>query len=618
MKLTIRRKLFVLVAIIITTYGLAVGFILINFKSKLTEDAKDLTIAQLNKNASNAGAIINSDFQIARTMASTLASTINLEINVREEVTGKILDAAVRQDPRYLSSWLSIELSAIDPSWLKAYGRKRYTYYQSGAPVFDTVNRDGDVEGSLYYMLKQSKEESLLEPYMLSSTSSVKDQRNDYMGTSVCVPLLHNGNFIGLAGTDITLEAMDFIAKFKPFPGSTSFLVSNDGIVVSHENADIVGKSFSSLISEDTLMLMRQIREGKASSWISAQTNSLIAFTPLRIGSSSRYWSIGTMVPMEAITSRTNSVLWKTAIISFVGLIILVFSVYVISGKITRPINQVNERLKELAKGHIRQGEYVQKLSDDEIGEMVESVNTLVRNLGDKVNFAVEIGAGKFETEFAASGEEDTLGTALQTMRFNLKQFREEDEKRKWANEGLAKVNDALRMSFATTEQFYFNALKTLLTFVGANQGGLFLVDENNETEEKHIELVAAYAYERKKFIDMRLPWGSNLVGQCILERETMYLKQIPKGYIKITSGLGEAAPGVLIIVPLKTDTDTVGAIEMASFQEFKDHQLDFIERACEIIAASVSSYRNTERTKALLEKAQQVRELQENRVFFN
>ena len=614
MKLTIRRKLFILVAIIITTYGFAVGFILINFKHKLTEDAKGLTIAQLNRNASNASAIINGDFQIARTMASTLTNAVSLETSVREDITGKILTAAVNQDKRYLSTWLSMELSAIKPGWDKPFGRKRYTYYQSGAPVFDTVNLDGDVPGSLYFSLKQSQQEELTEPYLLSSTSDVKDKRNDYLGTSVCVPLIKDGAFIGLAGTDITLDALDFIAKFKPFPGSTSFLVSNEGVIVSHENADMIGKKLTAIIQEDTVTLKGDIKAGKSPSWISSQSNTLIAFSPLKIGKSSHPWSIGTIVPMDAITSSINPVLYKTAVLSVIGLVILVISVYMISGKITRPINLVNERLKELSVGNIKNGQEVKATSNDEVGEMIESVNKLSANLSEKVNFAVAIGAGKFETEFSTAGNDDTLGTALQTMRYNLKQFREEDEKRKWSNEGLAKVNDALRMTFSDTNEFYFNALKTLIMFLKANQGGLFLVEEG-EDGEKFIDLVAAYAYERKKFLNTRLPWGSNLVGQCILERETMYLKQVPKDYIKITSGLGEATPAVLIIVPLKTDTETIGAIEMATFREFEQYELDFIQRASDIIASTIATYRNTARTRTLLEKSQQA---DENRMFFN
>jgi methyl-accepting chemotaxis protein len=522
------------------------------------------------------------------------------------------------QDKRYLSTWLSLELSAINNEWDKPYGRKRYTFYQAGDPVVDSINLTGDVAGSLYFMLKQSKQEQLLEPYLLSSTSSVKDKRNDYLGTSVCVPLLKDGTFIGLAGMDITLEAMSFIADFKPYEGATCFLISNEGVIVSHKDVEVIGKRFSAIINEDTVSLMNDIKHGKSSSWISTQSNALIAFSPLIIGESKSNWSIGTIVPMEAITASINSVLINTALISSAGLLILIISVYFISSGITRPVNAVNLRLKDLAKGHIDKT-VLRSKSTDEIGEMVSSVNTLASNLSDKVNFAVDIGSGKFDTDFKPAGPEDTLGLALQTMRQNLKDFRDEDEKRKWANEGLAVLNDALRKTFSNDEEFYFNALKTMISFLQANQGGLFVIEEDENTDEKYIQLVAAYAYDRKKFVDNRISWGSTLIGQSIVEKEMVYLKQVPQNYVKITSGLGHATPSVLIIMPLKTDVEVVGAIELASFSEYKEHELDFIRKACDIIAGTIASYRNTVKTKRLLEKAnRQEVEAEEKNTFFN
>ena len=608
-----------MVAIIISTYGLAVALILVNFKDKLTEDAKQVTISYLNENASNARAIINGDFEIARMIAATLSNTINFENTIREDLTGKLLTSTVNMNKRYLSAWVSVELSAVDYNWLRPYGRKRYTYYQLGVPVFDTVNRDGDVKGSLYHTLKQSKEEALLEPYLLSSTSSVKDARNDYMGTSVCVPLLKDGIFLGLAGMDITLEALNFIADIKPYPGSTSFLVSNEGMIVAHEQDEYIGKSLTTLIARDSSKVMSDIRSGNGLSWISSERDALVAFTPLPIANSKHPWSIGTIVPMSAITSTINPILWKTVIISVIGLMILIISVYTISAGITKPIKLVNERLKELAKGNIRKNQAIKSDQKDEIGEMIQSVNTLEENMNEKINFAVEIGSGKFDTAFATAGTEDTLGMALQTMRNNLRQFREEDEKRKWSNEGLAKLNDILRLNTSGNSDFYFQVLKTLINFLKANQGGIFLIEEDEAVEKKYIELVAAYAYERRKHLNAKLPWGDGLIGQCVIEKDMIYLKEIPKGYIKITSGLGEATPGVLVIVPLKTDTEVVGAIEIAAFAEFKEHELQFIQRASDIIAASIYSYRNAERTQALLSKAQTIEtEMKENKIFFN
>lgn len=619
MKLTIRNKLFVLVAIIITTYGLAVALILMNFKSKLTDDARQVTISYLNDNAGSARTIINGDFEIARSLSTTLASTVSYETSLREDLTAKILTGTVARNKRYLSAWASLELSAIDPQWTRPYGRKRYTYYQAGEPVFDTVNTDGDVPGSLYHTLKQSKEEALLEPYMLSSTSSVKDERNDYLGTSVCVPLIDNGRFLGLAGMDITLEALNFIADIKPYPGSTSFLISQQGTIVAHENSDLIGKRLTTIIAEDSARVLADIQAGNGLSWISETNDALIAFTPLEIGTSDQPWSIGTIVPMAAITSTINPILIKTVVISVGGLLILVLAVYFISGGITKPIKLVNTRLKELARGNIRKNQALAATSNDEIGEMIKSVNTLEANMNDKINFAVEIGSGKFDTNFSTSGEDDTLGIALQTMRNNLKQFREDDEKRKWANEGLAKLNDILRLNTNSNNDFYFQVLKALVQFLECNQGGMFLVEQDEATQRKYLELVAAYAYQRRKHISAQMNWGDGLIGQCIIERDMVYLKEIPEGYIKITSGLGEATPGVLIIVPLKTDTDVVGAIELAGFREYDEHELAFIEKASDIIAASIHSYRNAERTKALLEKAQTIEsQMRENKMFFN
>jgi len=606
MKLTIRRKLFILVGIIISTYGLAVAFILINFREQLTEDVRQITSTSLRENASSAGSIINGDFEIARTLSSTLTGTIDFERGVREKFTGSVLSGAVKQNERYLSAWLSMEISAINPEWTRPYGRIRYTYYQEGDPVFDTVNVDGDVVGSLYYNLKQSKQEELLEPYNLSSTSSVKDARNDYLGTSVCVPLLKDGKFIGLAGMDITLEALDFIVNIKPFPGATTFLISNEGAIVSHENRELIGKPVSTILKTDSASALADIKAGRARTWISSENDAMMAITPLVIGNGKNNWAIGTMVPMSTITSGINAVLLRTGLISLAGLLILIVSVYAISNGITKPVNLVNARLKELAKGHIRQGNVLTKTSNDEIGEMINSVNTLEANMRDKVNFAVAIGNGHFDTEFIPSGEDDTLGIALQAMRNNLRTFRDEDEKRKWANEGLTQLNDVLRLNYKTNEEFYFNALKTLIYFLKANQGGLFVASQDDDGE-KCIDLVASYAYEKRKFLTKRIPWGNSLIGQCIIEKEVMYMKSLPRDYIKITSGLGQATPSVLIIVPLKTDTEVVGAIEIASFAEFQQHEIQFIEKASSIIATSISAYRTAEQTRMLLEKSREM-----------
>jgi methyl-accepting chemotaxis protein len=595
MKWTIRNRLFLLVWIIVVIYGIAIAFTIVNFRKNLTERARQVALSQLAEKASSARVIVQGDFEIARTLSATFTRTTSLETPIRERVVEAALTGAVDQSPRYLSAWLSMELSAIDTAWTKPYGRKRYTYYRSGAPLIDTVNITGDIPGSLYATLKSAREEALTEPYILSSTSSVKDQRNNYYGTSVCVPLLQDGKFLGLVGMDITLEALDFIARTKPFEGATSFLVSNQGIIVSHEVPELIGRSLSAVIKGDTTTVLASIQQGEILTYNdSTADDALVAFTPLQIGRSDNPWSIGTIVPTASINAGINAILLRTLLLSSLGLVILIISVVLIANGITHPMKDINTRLKALARGQIGMARTTKRLRG-ELREMTDSVYALEANLKDKIDFAVDIGQGKFDSVFEVSGQDDTLGLALESMRGNLQRFREEEAKNVWQNDGLARLNDVIRKNTSNTEHFYDQVLKTLVQILKANQGGLFIINGDDEAD-RQIDLVATYAYERKRYLTRSISWGESLIGQCILEGEIIYMKDIPSGYIRITSGLGEATPSMLVLLPLRTDTHAVGAIELATFATLQPHEIEFLKRAGEVISASIYNLRVAER----------------------
>jgi len=94
------------------------------------------------------------------------------------------------------------------------------------------------------------------------------------------------------------------------------------------------------------------------------------------------------------------------------------------------------------------------------------------------------------------------------------------------------------------------------------------------------------------------------LVAQCAKEKESIYLKEIPSNYVKITSGLGEATPRCLILVPLKVRDEVSGVLEIASFQLFEEHQRTFIEKVAENISSLIASRQNSSNTQKLLEES--------------
>jgi GAF domain-containing protein len=139
--------------------------------------------------------------------------------------------------------------------------------------------------------------------------------------------------------------------------------------------------------------------------------------------------------------------------------------------------------------------------------------------------------------------------------------------------------------------------------YLGANQGGIFVVGED-ESGSACLDLVACYAYYRQKFLQKRLGMNEGLVGRCALERETIYLTDIPANYIRITSGMGEANPRCLLLVPMIMNDELFGVFEIASFTEIQPFQVEFVEKIAETIASALSTVRFNMQTARLLEQS--------------
>lgn len=90
------------------------------------------------------------------------------------------------------------------------------------------------------------------------------------------------------------------------------------------------------------------------------------------------------------------------------------------------------------------------------------------------------------------------------------------------------------------------------------------------------------------------------------MEKKTIYMTDVPQNYIRITSGLGGSNPDCLLIVPLKVEEEVLGIIEIASFNSFEKHEIEFVEKIGQNIASTLASARVSERTNQLLDQTQQ------------
>lgn len=296
-----------------------------------------------------------------------------------------------------------------------------------------------------------------------------------------------------------------------------------------------------------------------------------------------------------------------TIISGIVVVIIGLLVAFIITRSITKPIATVKEVVQKLSVGILPEKTNL-KYSRDEMGEMAAAVEKLVEGLRSTSLFAENIGKGNYLSDYEPLSQDDVLGNALIEMRNNLHTVAQEDQRRNWATEGLAQFGEILRKNNDDINVLSDIIISQLVKYLKANQGGLYIVNDEG-SGEPYLEMIACYAWDKKKYVEQKVYMGEGLAGQAWIEKDTIYLTDIPGDYITITSGLGEANPTCIIIVPLMVNEKVYGIIEIASFNLIEEFETEFVERMAESIASTLSSVKINERTQKLLEESTQLTE---------
>ena len=252
-----------------------------------------------------------------------------------------------------------------------------------------------------------------------------------------------------------------------------------------------------------------------------------------------------------------------------------------------------------------------------EISDEYQLVDHFIENSKKAAGFVNQVAEGKYEVDWDGLNEhnkdlnQDNLAGSLVKMRDQMKRVKAEEEKRLWVTRGLAQFSELTRNHQENIGGLAYESVVFLVKYLNAQQGGLFIVksESGQDDTEKELELAACYAFNRKKFLNRIVKAGEGLVGQAFLESETIFLTDIPEGYTRITSGLGEATPGCLVVVPMKYNDEVQAVLEIASFEVYEPYQIEFLEKIGEFVASAVSTVQTNEITKQLLIEAQSMTE---------
>jgi signal transduction histidine kinase/HAMP domain-containing protein len=246
--------------------------------------------------------------------------------------------------------------------------------------------------------------------------------------------------------------------------------------------------------------------------------------------------------------------------------------------------------------------------------DLTESVNLMANNLTSQVRniaqvaTAVTRGDLNLRIDVDAAGEILELQDYINTMIVRLRETTLANKEQDWLKGNLARISGLMqgRRDLGDVAALIMSELTPV---VSAQHGAFYLAEDTTEVgEEYELRLRGGYGFSRRTMSTVFLP-GEGLIGQAAVEKRTILIEHVPPGYLKITSGLGEAPPAHVIVLPVLFEGRVLGVIELAAFQPFTQIQRDFLDQITDIIAISVNTISVNTKTEGLLKQSQELTE---------
>ncbi|MFK0256141.1 HAMP domain-containing protein [Streptomyces sp. NPDC090445] len=285
--------------------------------------------------------------------------------------------------------------------------------------------------------------------------------------------------------------------------------------------------------------------------------------------------------------------------------------------------DQVTRVAREVGTEGILGGQARVRDVDGTWRDLTESVNEMAGNLTRQVRAiaavatAVTRGDLNLKIDVDAAGEIQVLQDNINTMIANLRDTTLANKEQDWLKSNLARIS-ALMQGRRDLDDVASLIMSELTPVVSAQHGAFFLaVPSGGITEigtdggpdgSYELRMRGSYGYAGGRMPTMFRP-GEGLIGTVAEEKRTILVEDTPPGYLKISSGLGEAPPAQVIVLPVLFEGKVLGVIELASFQPFTQIRKDFLSQIAEMIGTSVNTISVNSKTEMLLKQSQEMTE---------
>ena len=242
---------------------------------------------------------------------------------------------------------------------------------------------------------------------------------------------------------------------------------------------------------------------------------------------------------------------------------------------------------------------------------LTENVNELAGNLTRQVRAIAEVtsavAAGDLTRSISveAQGEVAELKDNINAMVWSLRETTQANQQQDWLKTNLARIAGMMQghRDLAIVAELIIDELAPL---TGAQHGTFFLTEPTADGDTQ-LRLIAGYGLRADETAPIQYRLGQSLIGQVARSKRSIVVANLPEGYVTISSGLGEAPPANLAIVPVLFEDQVLGVIELASFTAFSPVQTDFLEQLTETLGVNFNTIIANARTDALLTESQRL-----------
>ena len=536
-----------------------------------------------------------------RGLAETIGSLKNAnDANLNRAEVTTLLKSILVKFPDFLGTYTVWEPNMFDhndSAYVNAPGHDQtgrlipyWNRFSADIKLEAVKDYTDEVSAAWYFQPKKTGKETMTDPYTYQGRLIV----------SAINPIMVSGQFGGVSGIDLSMEFVQkLVDDFHLYGDKAGIAILSDegNVVAANKRPKIAGK----LISEHIRYIPENLFN-TTNEQVLIHDDTIRAYVPFRLGESGKVWVAHVLIPESVLLGSSRSMLIILILTGLSCICILVFGIYYFAGKLTKPILSIANFAENIAMGKLDKKNQILD-SSQEVNKLHRSFDKIAEAQEDITTVCKSIAEGDFSKKAKVRSEHDELAISVNKMIDNLKLVAIEDKKRNWVTEGLAIFADILR-SDNDLNKLGENTIIQLVKYLGANQGAIFIYNDDDKNDP-HLEMIACYAYERRKHINKKVEIGDGLVGQCFLEKETIILKEVPQNYIRITSGLGDGTPRFLIVVPMKREENVMGIIEIAAFKPLEEYQIKFVEKLAESIASTVYNVNINKKTGELLEQSQ-------------